>query len=218
VGPESSAADAAKTALTLLSSPETLISMQRQDSTSAASARIAVAGGLAAEHRPLRDDRHRIVLFPSGKVLARTIGFCGLLERPVHNLPGFTITPGQLLQAVDLVTSGDLAGGGAALRGWNDDDDSRAMFLRALASRPAAVTVAVLRSGGDRRVEGTVTAWLDGGEAGLWRIPPMDVSPLGGADGLDQRALYASVLDVRPTSKAELVDEITEGFPELRAT
>ena len=208
--------EAAKKALALLASPDLLIRMQRRDWKSDASATIAIGGPLAAEHRPLADGTRRLRLFPSDKALPRMMGFCGLLERPVHAVPGFRITPGQLVMAGELVGNGDPARAAAVLGASADFEDPKGIFLRALASLPAAAQVTVLRASGERRMEGTVTAWLDGGAAGLWRVPSIEVGRAG-PGGRDQRVLHGTVVEVRPTSKAELVEEITEGVPQLRA-
>jgi hypothetical protein len=205
-------------ALALLSSPSILLTMERRDFASAEAASIAVGGGRAAEHRRMGDDRHRVALFPSEEALDRTVAFCGLQERPVHDLPGFVLTLAQLVRASELAAGGDARGATAVLAGSRAPDPSRALFLRALTSRPVAAHVTVLASRGDRRVEGTATAWLDGGEAGLWRIPALDTSPPDDPDAVDEQLLHGTLLEVRPVSREELLDEITEGFAELRAS
>jgi hypothetical protein len=205
-------------ALTVLSSPETVVRMQRRDATGLATASIGIAGGVAAEHRPLQEGRHLVGLLASDEALERTLAFCRLGERPVHQLPAFTVTPAQLLHAVDLAGRGEVRLARAALGAPGPADPSRGTFARALASGPVAAHVTVLTHRGDGRLEGTTTSWLDGGEAGLWRIPPVDVTAPAEPDGLDQGALYQTVLEVAPTSREAIIDEITEGFPELRRT
>jgi hypothetical protein len=209
-------ADDMRRALEVLSSPETLVRMERRDATSTARAAIGISRGVAAEHRPISDDVHRIALVPGEDVLGRILAVCGLEERPIHELASFTITPAQLLEAVELARRGNVRMARAVLGGPGPSDPSRGTFARALASDPVAAQVTVLTQRGDGRLEGTATTWLDGREAGLWRVPPLDVSDPGEPDGLDQRALYQTLLEVAPTSRAAIIDEITEGFPELR--
>jgi hypothetical protein len=114
--------------------------------------------------------------------------------------PQFLITALRQDDAPAMTTSVAVGDGVAA----DGDERARGALLRALVSRRASCEVSVLDRRRPDQVQATVTAWLDAGDAGLWRIPP--VTPA------------AETVEVRPVTVAELVGEMVDGMPELGGT
>lgn len=192
------------TALSVLADPRFLITALRQDDAPAMTTSVAVGDGVAAELRPVGARRQRLELVPASGALARATAFCGLDERPVPPVPPVTIEPARLVAAGDRVAAGDTDGAAEILAAGGGDERARDALLRALVSRRAGCEVSVLDRRRPEQVQATVTAWLDAGDAGLWRIPP--VTPA------------AETVEVRPVTMAELVGEMVDGIPELGGT
>lgn len=200
----------AEAAFKVLATPELLISVQRQDRAGVATCFVASAGGTVVEHRPLPDNMHRVTVVPSASGLARALRFSGLADHPVPVGASVTISAAQLLDAGARAARGDLSGAAEILsRGGNEE--ARAAFLRLLVAPPTAVQVTVLDRPAPGRLEGTLTAWLDGGDAGLWRVPAADIATLGTEAVVDAEAMHR-ILDIRAVARADLLAEITEGF------
>lgn len=200
----------AETAFAVLAAPELLVSVQRQDATGASSVFVASAAGTVVEHRPLPGNMHRVALVASPSAIARAIGHCGLADRSVPADRTVRMTPAELLDASARAAAGDLAGA-AAVMAASGDDAGREAFLRALAAPPAAVQVTVLDRPAPGRLVGTVTAWLDAGDAGLWRVPANDLTPQG-TTGIPATEVVHREIEIRTVQKADLVEEITEGL------
>lgn len=200
------------TALALLARPDMLVGMLRGTRASVRAASIGLAGTRAAELLPAADGGHSVRLFPAEEALDHVIAFCELADGASVDVPPLLITPAGLLAAAELSGAEDPAGGRELL--GDAPHESRRAFLVALASKRAGCQVTVLDRRERGRLRGTVTAWLDAGNAGLWRIPPTDLGGPGG--GFDERAVHALPLEVVAVTQAELVAEITEGFPELQ--
>lgn len=213
--PVPAVADDLATALTLLGAPQILVSVLRQAQTPAMTTSLCVSGDRAAELRPVGGGGHHVALLPASAVLARVTAFCELVSRPVAPVPPLRITAAGLLAATDRIAADDLPGAAAILAGGHGTEESRTAFLRAIVARLAACQVAVLDRRVPGRLRGTVTAWLDGGDAGLWRIPPVDRSASEPTVGLRDPAFLEAEIEVGPVTVAEIVAEITEGFPEL---
>lgn len=190
-------------ALAVLGDPEILISALRQGETPGMTTSICVRGEQAAELRPVGAGGYVVARFRLPAALGRVTAFCRLEERPAPGVPPFRITSSRLAAVREMVAADDVSGAAGVLAGGDETDEARRAFLRAFVSPLAACQVAVVDRRHAGRLEGTVTAWLDGGDAGLWRIPPPD------ADGID------AVLEVGPVTVADIVAEITDGFPEL---
>jgi hypothetical protein len=192
------------TALSVLADPQFLITALRQDDAPAMTTSVAVGDGVAAELRPVGARRQRLELVPASGALARATAFCGLRERPIPAVPPLTLEPARLVAAGDRVAGGDTDGAAEILAVGGGDERARGALLRALVSRRAGCEVSVLDRRRPDQVQATVTAWLDAGDAGLWRIPP--VTPA------------AETVEVRPVTVAELVGEMVDGMPELGGT
>lgn len=203
----------AKTAFTVLAAPELLVSVQRQDATTATTFFVASAAGTVVEHRPLPDNMHRVAAVSSPTAIAHAIELCGLVDRPVAAGLSVHMTPAQLLEASARATAGDLAGAATVMTA-SGHDEARDAFLRALATPPTAVQVTVLDRPAPGRLAGTVTAWLDAGDAGLWRVPANELTPQG-TTGLSATEVVRREIEIRAVGKADLVEEITEGFDEV---
>lgn len=193
--------EAVRTALDLLSSPEIVILVRRQHATSTWMGTVVIAGEWAGLHVPQPGGEHQLLLFPAASALDRVAEWCGLAGNSVPGEAALTVTGTQLLEAGERASGGDLAAAEAVLGPRSGDAASR--LARALATQPVAVHVTVLDGRTESRLEGTVTGWLDGGQWGLWRVPPSD----GPEDAVELRLV----------SKADLLEEICEGFPDLRA-
>lgn len=183
-------------ALDLLTSAQLIITVQRQEGAESRRATIAIAGEVAAEHEPLPDGEHRITIFPGARVLDRTAQLCGLVDREVPRPLRITVAGSQLLDAGERAQGGDVAGAAAVLGG---DEAVAVALAEALATTPAAVHVSVLETEGEGKLQGTVTGWLDAGERGLWRLPAT--------------AGPNEPVELRLVTVAEILDEISEGFP-----
>ena len=203
----------AQEAFTVLAAPETLVSVQRKDAVSSSTFFVASIGGTVVEHRPLRDNMHRVALVRSPGAVARALELSGLMDRPV--LPGRTVrmTPAQLLQASARAAAGDVEAAAEILQGAGSEE-ARAAFLRALAAPPTAIQVTVLDRPAPARLAGTVTAWLDAGDAGLWRVPAGDLS-LPGTTGIARTDVLHRVIEIRAVGRVDLEEEIAEGFGEV---
>lgn len=189
------------TALSVLAAPQFLITALRKDDAPAMTTSVAVGDGVAAELRPLPFRRQRIELLPVSDALARATAFCGLGERPRPEVPGIRIEPARLVAAADRAAAGDTEGAAEVLAGGGADDLAREALLRALVSRRAGCEVAVLDHRRPEHIGGTVTLWLDAGDAGLWRIPPA--------------AEAVEMIEVAPVTMADLLAEMVDGIPEL---
>lgn len=196
-------ADELAVALGVLGAPEILISALRQGATPGMTTSICVSGEQSAELRPVGAGGFLVALFPVGSALGRVTAFCQLEDRPAPHVAPFRTTAARLAAASERVAAGDVPGAAAVLGGGEGTEAARAAFLRALASPRTACQVAVVDRRRDGRLHGTVTAWLDGGPAGLWRVPPT------GSARVDAE------LEIGPVAAADIVAEITEGFPEL---
>lgn len=203
----------AQEAFAVLAAPATLVSLQRKDAVSTSTFFVASAGGTVVEHRPLPDNMHRVARVRSPGAVARAIELCGLVDRPV--LPGRTVrlTPAQLLQASAQATAGDVEGAAQVVQGAGSEG-ARAAFLRALAASPTAIQVTVLDRPAPGRLAGTVTAWLDAGDAGLWRVPAADLS-LQGTTGIARTDVLHRAVEICAVRRADLEEEIAEGFEEV---
>jgi hypothetical protein len=202
----------AEPALAVLAAPELLVSVQREDATSASTCYVASAGATVVEHHPLPDNMHRVTLVPSASALAHAIGLCAPSDGGVAIGHTVRMTPVQLLEAGALAAAGDLSGAAGIMHAAGGDD-ARASFLRALATPPVAVQVTVLERPAPGRLAGTVTAWLDAGDAGLWRVPAGDLAPQGTA-GIAPADVVHRIMEIRSVGKADLIEEIIEGFEE----
>lgn len=200
----------AEPALAVLAAPELLISVQREDATSASTCFVASAGATVVEHRPLPDNMHRVARVPSASALAHAIELCALSDADVALGQTVRMTPVQLLEAGVRAAAGDLTGA-AGIMDAVGGDSARASFLRALATPPVAVQVTVLERPVPGRLVGTVTAWLDAGDAGLWRVPAGDLAPQG-TTGIEAADVVHRVMEIRTVGKRDLIEEIIEGF------
>lgn len=189
------------TALSVLAAPQFLITALRKDDAPAMTTSVAVGDGAAAELRPLGARRQRIELLPVSEALARATAFCGLGEGPLPAVPGVRIEPARLVAAGDRVAAGDTEGAAEILAAGGGDAQAREALLRALVSRRAGCEVVVLDHRRPEHIQGTVTLWLDAGDAGLWRIPPA--------------AEAVETVEVRPVTMAALLAEMVDGIPEL---
>jgi hypothetical protein len=190
------------TALSVLAAPQFLITALRKDDSPAMTTSVAVGDGVAAELRPLPSCRQRIGLLAVSEALALVTAFCGLGERPLPDVPGVRIEPARLVAAGDRAAAGDAEGAAEILAaGGGADVPAREALLRALVSRRAGCEVAVLDRRRPGHIGGTVTLWLDAGDAGLWRIPPA--------------AEAVETMEVCPVTMADLLAEMVDGIPEL---
>jgi hypothetical protein len=203
----------AETAFTVLAAPELLVSVQRQDATTASTFFVASAAGTVVEHRPLPDNMHRVSIVRSPSAIDHAIEHCVVADGSTPAARTVRMTPAQLLDASTRAGAGDLAGAATVIAAGGSDE-AREAFLRALAAGPAAVQVTVLDRPAPGRLAGTVTAWLDAGSAGLWRVPATDLAPQG-TTGIDPAEVVHREIEIHAVGKAELIEEITEGLDDV---
>jgi len=203
-------------AIALLGAPETLVTIHRQTDLRVDAGFIAVNGPEAAEHQPLDAERHAIAGLPTGKVASRIAAFCRLTDRPLPATGPAAFTAAELLTLTELVAEGDLDGALALTAGRPDEPAARG-FVAALSQRTVSGQVSITRYAGPGRIEGTSTAWVDGGDAGIWRIPRPTVSPLWESGQSDNGDLDWIPIEVSPVTASAVLTEIIDGFPELAA-
>jgi hypothetical protein len=209
-------ADEVASALAVLGAPQIVVSVLRQAETPAMTTSICLSEGLAAELRPVGGGGHYVALFPEAAVLARLTAFCELVPRLLPSVSPLRIPAADLLSVAERIAAQDIPGAAAVLATAQGSQESRTAFLQAMVGRVAACQVAVLDRRSPDLLRGTVTAWLDGGDdAGLWRIPPVDRSASQPTIGLRDQAFLDAEIELAPVTVAEILAEITEGFPEL---
>jgi hypothetical protein len=197
--------EAVRSALELLAEPEIVILVRRQHATSAWTGTVGIAGEWGGLYVAQPGGEQHVMLFPASTALDRVAEWCGLAGNSVPGAAAVTVTGAQLLEASERAAAGDTAAAASILGGGEAAGvgEAAGRLARALAAQPVAMHVSVLDARAGSRVEGTVTGWFDGGQWGLWRVPP--------SDGPDEP------VELRLVSKADLLEEICEGFPDLRA-
>lgn len=173
----------------------------------------------SVEHEVTGDGLHRLTPFATADLLARAMRQADFAERPVVAAEGFDVAYATLAAARDAVAGSDPARATEVLVGADIAAASASAFVAALAALVSGGRLHAIRvryGATPTRTEGGEIAWLDGGDAGLWRMPTLDQpfaelgNPLDHLDGASadpdrvDDALAAAVVRVEPVAATDL--------------
>ncbi|MHB8287630.1 MAG: hypothetical protein ACYDEY_00020 [Acidimicrobiales bacterium] len=157
----------------------------------------------AVEQAVVCDGVFRFTPFRAEEIPGRLQLRTQLSDRPTIG-DGILSLPRSLLMRIrDLADSGARDEALQLCRG-RDDESLMSQLVEALAACKAFLAVTVMNFGAGSTVEGGVVSWADAGELGLWRLP--DAGSLVGEVGDE-------LVDVFPTSKAQLLADLASFFP-----
>jgi hypothetical protein len=175
---------------------------------------LAARPELAIERRLVAPDVHRFVSIPGDQVLMHLRQVAGLdIDLPVPRVEPLRISLATLVAVGQHMAMGDAARAADVLEGAGQAAASVKAYVSALQSRTRAIAVSILYADEGSAVRGTVTAWVEAGNDGRWRLEPPDPFLFGDDPAHVGDAALTTELTVGPVSADELVRDILAGLP-----
>jgi hypothetical protein len=200
--------------LRTLALPQTVVFAHRQRTGSIMEIRVfAVSPRLAVEQVPEMGSAYQLSVFRPEGLLERVVAFCELSDRPLADGRPCTIPYSAFLRVIDQAAT-DRTGTLARLRAEGVAKDMAVALVTAVSLCERLAQVTVMRRPSTTRLEGTTTAWLDGGAGGLWSVDAPKLARSGDYGDYGEGLLDRSEVTVAPTTAKTLLDEILSGFPD----
>lgn len=154
-------------------------------------------------HRTTSVGNHSMTMMPTEHAASAIAEVCAVPERSAGTGADVLLTPGQIREIVAAAASpvpGDLES--LARRAGLDESNMGVISALAREGSTGHVVQVVEFNASDRTVSGSSTTWADTGSSGLWL-----------AEGATAEGDGEPTVELRPATRAEVVESILSGFP-----